>query len=215
MGLVMATTSSSSPLSRRKAGVCRVSLRLGMAVLLLCISANSCAASSLPLPDKSNGVKEGRGKLYCFRGFTRCVSGIEQCIKPEQECNGIKDCADGSDEGHRCKSFDCAATGRYTCPSGRMRMNVTTSFGDLRYTHYTEYLCDRVKDCADGSDEDPSFCASYDCNTDVPHKPLRQLVPAPPPPPHRRRCPSGKGGCVNRGKAVRWSCRLRWRRRKR
>ncbi|GBG86762.1 hypothetical protein CBR_g42046 [Chara braunii] len=145
-----------------------------------------------------NGVSDG-SEFYCFRDFKRCRSGIKECIKPEQECDGVKDCEDGSDEGQFCKSFDCTKTGRYICPSGKMCMNVTDSYGDWRYTHrdpYTAYLCDGVRDCADASDEDKKFCASFDCNGNVPHKKVAITLEWEKSTNRRVRCPGGKGGCL-------------------
>ncbi|GBG82146.1 hypothetical protein CBR_g34427 [Chara braunii] len=61
---------------------------------------------------------------------------------------------------------------------------------------YSGFLCDGTKHCTDGSDEDARFCASYDCNRDVPHTPLYPPAGSRGPPCPRRRCPGGKGGCL-------------------
>ncbi|GBG86985.1 hypothetical protein CBR_g44440 [Chara braunii] len=188
-------------------------LRLCVAVFCLLFPAVVSAANLTPVPyamasqsrpssardDGPNGVSDG-ADFYCFRDYKRCRSGIKQCIKPEQECDGVHNCYDGSDEGHFCESFDCVGTNRYECPSGKLCMNVSDGSGGLRYIHrdpYTAYLCDGVKDCADGSDEDERFCASYDCVSDVPHKGFPLTLLGPPPTSRRLRCPAGgKARCV-------------------
>ncbi|GBG83922.1 hypothetical protein CBR_g37793 [Chara braunii] len=170
------------------------------ALLLVIIASSFCVATrGTPL---ANGVKYGN-KFFCFFGFTQCPSGIEQCIKPERECDGVEDCPDSSDEGTRCASFDCPSAGRYDCPSGaNFCMNMTDANGSQRYPYrdaYKYYLCDGVKDCAGGSDEDPGFCATYDCVANVSHRALTLPVYFESGPP-RVRC-SGpdsekNGGCA-------------------
>ena len=45
-----------------------------------------------------------------------------------------------------------------TCPSGNM---CAPSF-----LISNSFFCNGVQDCFDGSDEDPTFCASFNCSTD-------------------------------------------------
>eukprot|EP00245_Coleochaete_scutata_P007896 TRINITY_DN236_c1_g3_i2.p1 TRINITY_DN236_c1_g3~~TRINITY_DN236_c1_g3_i2.p1 ORF type:complete len:163 (-),score=16.39 TRINITY_DN236_c1_g3_i2:238-726(-) len=103
--------------------------------------------------------------FYCKFNEFQCPSKINQCIKSLQLCNGIKDCADGSDENAAfCKSYGCNNTHPINpffyitsernakCPSGNMCTKTFIQYGKA-------WLCTGgQKDCADGSDEDPRYC---------------------------------------------------------
>ncbi|GBG86771.1 hypothetical protein CBR_g42056 [Chara braunii] len=212
MGRVVLFLPRSPPSGGRRGAAFVLLGRLCVAVFCLYVLAEACTAQVLSVSsptssesppgageDGLNGVWDG-DEFYCFRGFRKCKTGSTQCIKVEQECDGVQDCDDGSDEGSHCESFDCEWTNRYMCPSRKMCMNLPMQYAYRRYAHndpYTAYLCDGVKDCTDGSDEDESFCASYDCIRDVPHKLLRDPMHDFEKPTSRRlRCPGGKGGCV-------------------
>lgn len=101
----------------------------------------------------SSFVRGGRGfRIYytvdsksqenCKDGDMRCTNG--ECVPPNSRCNGVKDCADGSDEYH-CSSM---------CRSGR---SCITTF----HCYESSQLCDGVADCSDSSDEvDCGFCSA-------------------------------------------------------
>ncbi|KAJ9575286.1 hypothetical protein L9F63_025769, partial [Diploptera punctata] len=77
--------------------------------------------------------------------------GYGACVDRTSLCDGVSNCADGSDEQHssctkptthgNCKSDE------YRCDSGRC------IDGTL--------LCDGLKDCDDGSDETYSHCNNF------------------------------------------------------
>eukprot|EP00245_Coleochaete_scutata_P000021 TRINITY_DN10012_c0_g1_i1.p1 TRINITY_DN10012_c0_g1~~TRINITY_DN10012_c0_g1_i1.p1 ORF type:complete len:480 (+),score=45.57 TRINITY_DN10012_c0_g1_i1:170-1609(+) len=119
--------------------------------------------------------------FYCRFNEIQCPSGIKACISTLDLCNGIKNCADNSDENPAfCKSYKCDI--RFPnanatlddsfrlpqkCPSG----NICTKKAVFRNTEeepvLSFYRCTGgPKDCADGSDEDPRFCKNLDCEKD-------------------------------------------------
>lgn len=74
----------------------------------------------------------------CTTNQITCDNG--ECIHKDNMCNGIRDCADGSDEtSEKCRSIYCPPTA-FRCSYGAC-IN-----GDLR--------CNGVVECVDGSDED-------------------------------------------------------------
>ena len=55
---------------------------------------------------------------------TKCPSGVG-CVAASRLCDGLWDCADGSDEdAGYCRAFDCAATFRVRLAAGWMSLRL-------------------------------------------------------------------------------------------
>ncbi|VDP66805.1 unnamed protein product [Echinostoma caproni] len=92
----------------------------------------------------------------CPHGFRRCRSG--DCLPAGRFCDGVRDCADGSDEDPRLCN-ECEPTVR-KCEYYQNR-------APLKSTHMVHWICDGEDDCGNGFDEancpDPLFaqCGDY------------------------------------------------------
>ncbi|XP_078598030.1 uncharacterized protein LOC144874081 [Branchiostoma floridae x Branchiostoma japonicum] len=80
------------------------------------------------------------------------MSSEEVCVPLEHQCNGFRDCSDGSDEEYCTDS----------CPL------LFFNCKDSDVCIYFEYLCDTIFDCPDGSDENKcEKCEQYQCGGDA------------------------------------------------
>ncbi|KYN18744.1 Very low-density lipoprotein receptor, partial [Trachymyrmex cornetzi] len=107
----------------------------------------------------------------CTTNQVTCNNG--ECIHKDNMCNGIEDCADGSDEtSEKCRSLYCPPTA-FRCSYGAC-IN-----GDLR--------CNGVVECIDGSDEDSRCSETGGWPSPLPTVPTTETTrwPVPTPTPTR------------------------------
>ncbi|KAK9880927.1 hypothetical protein WA026_013260 [Henosepilachna vigintioctopunctata] len=74
----------------------------------------------------------------CTVGQWQCKGHDEKCIPWFWQCDGEKDCKDGSDEPSTCPARQCRS-GTFQCQNGNCTPSAT--------------ICDGTDDCGDGSDE--------------------------------------------------------------
>ncbi|GAQ77602.1 hypothetical protein KFL_000010510 [Klebsormidium nitens] len=100
--------------------------------------------------------------IQCPDGQVQCPSGIKECFYSSgQNCNGYNDCSDGSEEDdYYCANVSTSCVfPRLKCPSHKCSTQSVIN----GKSGANIFWCDRTTDCFDNSDEDPAFCASYDC----------------------------------------------------
>ncbi|MGH0151093.1 UNVERIFIED_CONTAM: hypothetical protein FKN15_052648 [Acipenser sinensis] len=83
----------------------------------------------------------------CPRTFVPCKDGSD-CVAHDHQCDGEKDCKDGSDEDN-CPQ-KCNESGSFRCLDGRKCIE-------------SKWVCDGVLQCADGSDEADCWKPTESC----------------------------------------------------
>ncbi|XP_058879034.1 low-density lipoprotein receptor-related protein 2-like isoform X2 [Acipenser ruthenus] len=83
----------------------------------------------------------------CPRTFVPCKDGSD-CVAHDHQCDGEKDCKDGSDEDN-CPR-ECDKSGSFRCHDGRKCIE-------------SKWVCDGVPQCADGSDEADCWKPTESC----------------------------------------------------
>ena len=77
----------------------------------------------------------------CAAGELECVTaGGLECISSQYQCDGQKDCLDGSDEGDQCETNRTCTPEDFQCEDGSQCISA-------------RWRCDGDSDCEDGSDE--------------------------------------------------------------
>ncbi|XP_041106464.1 low-density lipoprotein receptor-related protein-like [Polyodon spathula] len=83
----------------------------------------------------------------CPRTFVPCKDGTD-CVAHDHQCDGEKDCKDGSDEAN-CPR-ECDMSGSFRCLDGRKCIE-------------SKWVCDGLPQCADGSDEADCWKPTESC----------------------------------------------------
>jgi low density lipoprotein-related protein 2 len=124
----------------------------------------------------------------CTSGQWQCKGNDEKCIPWFWQCDGERDCKDGSDEPSSCPPRQCRA-GTFQCKNGNCTPSATICDGtddcgdgsdeqqcdmpcpELEFKCRSNgrcildsWKCDGDPDCKDGSDEDPSICNKRECD---------------------------------------------------
>ncbi|XP_065835527.1 low-density lipoprotein receptor-related protein 2-like [Oscarella lobularis] len=122
--------------------------------------ASTTAPTARRVPTTSTPTTRAPCRFYHFR----CNDG--QCIKRSRRCNGVKNCADSSDEEN------CPVTMERTPPPTVLNLFTTPlPNGSCAYTQFMcdggrclegDYRCNGVYDCSDRSDEQNCPVRCYD-----------------------------------------------------
>ena len=110
-----------------------------------------------------DGSDESNCEYGCSGDQFMCSSGIIRrwpfygfCLDAVEQCNGIEECEDGSDESD-CAHAHMCRDGEWKCADAR--------HGDPCIL--AQHKCDGHRDCADGSDESDVTCEGFKCLADT------------------------------------------------
>ncbi|KAJ8924543.1 hypothetical protein NQ315_000691, partial [Exocentrus adspersus] len=127
----------------------------------------------------------------CTAGQWQCKGNDEKCIPWFWQCDGERDCKDGSDEPSTCPPRQCRA-GTFQCKNGNCTPSATICDGvddcgdnsdeqncdkecpelEMKCRSngrciLNSWKCDGDADCKDSSDEDPEICHKRACDPDT------------------------------------------------
>ncbi|XP_072050778.1 uncharacterized protein [Amphiura filiformis] len=94
-------------------------------------------------------------RVPCIPGDFMCANGTE-CVKPYLVCDGIRHCADQSDEPNECIYGECGNQ-QFKCSSG----------GDMGVCISNDLVCDNIVHCYNGEDEIDCECKNSEYKCDI------------------------------------------------
>lgn len=107
--------------------------------------------------DGSDEIIDFCAHTFCPPEYFKCNYGA--CVHRSKKCNGIRDCVDASDEANCGRKRNSCNPTEFNC-GGDDDENDTDSYS---FCIDSSKICDNVRDCANGADENKTICENTLC----------------------------------------------------